>query len=80
MRNRRPLRRKIQKPKHCYFTKNKIVPDYKDLDNIKKFVSERGRVTPRMYSGLCQKCQKDLAKAVKRARFMALIPFTVRPS
>lgn len=75
--NRRPLKRRIIKPKFDYFEKNKIIPDYKDVENIRKFVSERGKIVGRMYTGISQKNQKLLGKAVKRARFLALLPFKV---
>ena len=50
--------------------------DYKDLWLVKKFVSQWGRIAPRYYSGLPVQAQKKVALAVKRARFMGLIPFT----
>lgn len=62
--------------KVCYFTKNKINHiDYKDVELLKKFISPSGKITPRRISGTCAKHQRQLAVAIKRARFMALLPY-----
>jgi small subunit ribosomal protein S18 len=62
--------------KVCYFTKNKIDHiDYKDVELLKKFISPSGKITPRRISGTCAKHQRELAKAIKNARFMALLPY-----
>lgn len=49
--------------------------DYKDVKSIKKLTTKYARIVPRYYSGTCLKHQKHLAKAVKKSRFMALLPF-----
>ena len=49
--------------------------DYKDVDLIKKFITERGKIIPRRLTGLTAKQQRDLTNAVKRARIVALLPF-----
>ncbi len=49
--------------------------DYKDVDLLKKFITERGKILPRRLSGLIAKQQRDLTNAVKRARIVALLPF-----
>jgi small subunit ribosomal protein S18 len=62
--------------KVCYFTKNKIKHiDYKDVETLKRFISPSGKITPRRISGTCAKHQRQLAVAVKRARYMALLPY-----
>lgn len=62
--------------KVCYFTQNKIEHiDFKDVDLLKRFVSERGKILPRRVTGTCAKYQRKLATAIKRARHMALLPF-----
>lgn len=62
--------------KQCYFTQNNIKHiDYKDVDVIKKFLNPNGRMISRKRTGVTAKNQRQLANAVKRARFMALIPF-----
>ena len=49
--------------------------DYKDVDLLKKFITERGKILPRRLTGLTAKQQRDLTNAVKRARSVALLPF-----
>jgi small subunit ribosomal protein S18 len=49
--------------------------DYKDVDLLKKFITERGKILPRRLTGLTAKQQRDLTNAVKRARILALLPF-----
>ncbi|MEL6815112.1 MAG: 30S ribosomal protein S18 [Phormidesmis sp.] len=49
--------------------------DYKDVDLLRKFVTERGKILPRRISGLTAKQQRDLTKAIKRARIVALLPY-----
>ncbi len=50
--------------------------DYKDVDMLRKFVTERGKILPRRITGLTSKQQRDLTKAIKRARIVALLPYT----
>jgi len=49
--------------------------DYKDVDLLRKFITERGKILPRRISGLTAKQQRDLTVAIKRARIVALLPF-----
>jgi small subunit ribosomal protein S18 len=49
--------------------------DYKDIDLLKKFITERGKILPRRLTGLTAQQQRDLTNAVKRARIVALLPF-----
>ena len=53
-----------------------IVFDYKDVSSLKKFISEKGKITPRRISYNTIKKQKDLSNAIKRARYLALLPYT----
>ncbi|MBO8165102.1 MAG: 30S ribosomal protein S18 [Brevibacillus sp.] len=63
--------------KVCYFTVNKITKiDYKDVDLLKKFISERGKILPRRVTGTSARYQRRLTVAIKRARQMALLPYT----
>jgi len=63
--------------KVCFFTVNKIKHiDYKDIDLLKKFVSERGKILPRRVTGTSAKYQRALTIAIKRSRQMALMPYT----
>jgi small subunit ribosomal protein S18 len=62
--------------KVCFFTSNGITHiDYKDVDMLRKFVSERGKILPRRVTGTSAKYQRKLTVAIKRARQMALLPF-----
>ncbi|MBS4175208.1 30S ribosomal protein S18 [Bacillus sp. FJAT-49736] len=62
--------------KVCFFTANGITHiDYKDVDLLKKFISERGKILPRRVTGTSAKYQRKLTIAIKRARTMALLPY-----
>ena len=52
--------------------------DYKDVETLKRFLNPHGRIQSRKYTNLKAKQQRDLARAVKNARFMGLIPYTVK--
>jgi small subunit ribosomal protein S18 len=52
--------------------------DYKDIDLLRKFITERGKLLPRRITGLTAKQQRDITEAVKRARLLALLPFINR--
>jgi len=67
--------RKPRAKKHCFFTSNDITPDYKEVDILKRFITERGKIVPRRMSGVTAKNQRKLAMAIKRARYLALLPF-----
>ena len=63
--------------KVCYFTSNNITHiDYKDVDLLKKFVSERGKILPRRVTGTSAKYQRKLTRAIKVSRIMAFLPFS----
>ncbi|MBD2775495.1 30S ribosomal protein S18 [Iningainema tapete] len=49
--------------------------DYKDVDLLRKFITERGKILPRRITGLTSQQQRDLTQAIKRARIVALLPF-----
>ena len=67
-----------RRKKVCYFTKNNIeTSDYKDVELLKKFISERGKILPRRVTGTSAKYQRMLTTAIKRARHMALLPYVV---
>lgn len=71
MQQQRRKRRKV-----CYFTQNKMTKiDFKDVDLLKKFITDRGKILPRRVTGTSAKYQRMLAIAIKRARHMALLPF-----
>lgn len=70
-------RRFVARPKICQFCADKsIVIDYKAVDMLRRFVTEDGRIRPRRQTGTCALHQRALAVAVKRARHIAILPFT----
>ncbi len=65
-----------KKRKSCPFTLNKVESiDYKDIETLKQFITERGKILPRRITGVSHYYQNMLKQAIKRARHMALIPF-----
>ena len=66
---------RTRRKKVCFFTQNKVVPDYKDVGTLRRFINERGKIVPRRLSGVTAKNQRKLAQAIKRARYLALLPF-----
>ena len=68
--------KKLPRRKVCVFCQEKVeVIDYKDVNRLKKFVTESGKMLPRRMSGTCAKHQRELSKVIKRARIAALLPF-----
>ena len=68
-------RRYVSRPKFCQFCSDKnLVIDYKNVD-MTRFINETGKIRPRRQTGTCAKHQREIAKAVKNARHIALIPF-----
>ena len=66
----------IKKKKYCRFKKNGIkYVDYKDPEFLKKFLNEQGRILPRRLTGTSLKFQRKVARSIKRARHLALLPF-----
>ncbi|MEA3377513.1 MAG: 30S ribosomal protein S18 [Anaerolineae bacterium] len=60
----------------CYFCEEGIEHiDYKDIDTLREFLTERGKIRSRRQTSTCAQHQRQLAKAVKRARHIALLPF-----
>ncbi len=65
------------KKKICSYCVDKVESvDYKQYEKLKRFVTERGKVLPRRISGNCARHQRQLTRAIKKARIMALLPFT----
>ena len=69
---KRPVRRRR---KVCVFCGKDNVIDYKDVNKLKRYVSERGKILPRRITGNCAKHQRALTVAIKRARHVALMPY-----
>jgi small subunit ribosomal protein S18 len=67
--------------KPCLFCKDKIEHvDYKDVNTLSRFTSERGKIRSRRITGLCRRHQSQVANAVKRARELALMPYAAEPA
>ncbi len=70
-RSRRPKR------KVCAFCADKVdCIDYKDVAKLRRYITERAKILPRRISGCCAKHQRELTTSIKRARYMALLPYT----
>lgn len=65
-------------PTNCPFCAAKSVPDYKDVTSLVKYTTERGKLLGRARSGVCATHQRKVEQAIKRARYVALLPFIVR--
>ncbi len=70
------LRRRGMRRKEDIFAASNTVPDYKDVETLKRFLTERAKIRPRRQTGLSSKNQRLLARQIKRARHLALLPFT----
>ena len=72
-RNNRRMRKKV-----CNFCVDKTLEniDYKDAGKLRRFISERAKILPRRVTGTCARHQRELTTAIKRARYLALLPYT----
>lgn len=62
--------------KVCNFCVNKAeVIDYKDIPKLRRYISERAKILPRRVTGVCASHQRELTRAIKRARYLALLPY-----
>lgn len=64
-----------KKKKVCYMCTGKDI-DYKDVDTLKKYINDKGKILPRRITGACAKHQRYIAQQIKRARAIGLIPYT----
>ena len=72
---RRPF---FRRRKTCPFTgSNAPKIDYKDVRMLQRYISERGKIIPSRISAVCAKKQRELARAIKRARFLGLLPYVI---
>ena len=74
----RPMNRgRKARKKVCGFCVDKVENiDYKDIARLRRYMSERGKIRPRRVTGTCARHQRDLTVAIKRARHLALLPYT----
>ncbi len=71
------MARFFRRRKFCRFTAEGVKEiDYKDMDTLKQYISETGKIVPSRITGTKAKYQRQLATAIKRARFLALLPYT----
>lgn len=77
--NKTPVKKSYKRTprkKICVFCQEKVTEiDYKDINRLKKFIAESGKILPRRMSGTCAKHQRELSTAIKRARVASLLPF-----
>lgn len=67
----------LENEKYCYFCVNGVKDiDYKDGQFLRRWTSSYAKIVPRRRSGVCSKHQRKLAQAIKRARYMAILPYT----
>ena len=67
----------MRRRKVCQFCADKTKEiDYKDVDTLKEYVTERGKILPKRITGTCAMHQREVTKAIKRARIVALLPYT----
>ncbi|HAK46084.1 MAG TPA: 30S ribosomal protein S18 [Spirochaeta sp.] len=76
--NRGPRNKSFFRKKVCRFCTQKVVMDYKNPEVLRRFVTESGKILPRRITGTCAKHQRQLAREIKRARVIALLPFMKR--
>ena len=75
-RPRRDYRRKPKRKVCSFCAERATFIDYKEINRLRRFVTERGKILPRRVSGNCARHQRTLAVAIKRARELALLPYT----
>jgi len=70
------MRNETKTKKYCRFTENNIkYIDFKDVKLLQKYITEQGKIIPKRITGTSAKYQRQLARAIKRARYMALLPY-----
>lgn len=78
------MRKRIKRQKavkeNCIFCKTETQPDYKEVEKLKVYLSERGKIIGKSKTGLCTRHQRFLTREVKHARYIGLLPFIVKPS
>lgn len=71
------VRKRFQRKKVCRFCTDKVDIDYKDAKSLRNYITERGKIMPKRLTGACAKHQRTLAMAIKTARIIAILPFTL---
>jgi len=70
--------KQVKFKKRCIFCKKGLKIDYKEIDLLSRYLSSKGKIISRRISGNCAKHQRKLAREIKRARFLALLPYLVK--
>ena len=65
-------------PTNCPFCKGKNDPDYKEVETLKGYMTERGKIIGKARTGLCAKHERKLSREIKRARYLGLLPFVIK--
>ena len=73
-----PRNKSFFRKKVCRFCTQKVIMDYKSPEVLRRFVTESGKILPRRITGTCAKHQRQLAREIKRARVIAVLPFMKR--
>ena len=69
----------FRRRKFCKFTAEGVTEiDYKDLNTLRQYLTETGKIVPSRITAVCAKKQRELAKAIKRARFLGLLPYVLK--
>lgn len=72
------VKQRRKQPQACLFCKSGIMPYFADVETLGKFLTDRGKIIGRERAGTCSKHQRKLTREIKRARFLALLPFINR--
>lgn len=72
-----PRLRQKRRRKVCFFCVNKTLPEYKDFEGLRRYISDRGKILPRRSSGCCARHQRRLAQAIKRGRLLGRLPYKI---
>lgn len=70
------ITRRLKKSLNCPICKSQITVDYKDVVLLRRYLSERGKILGRIRTGVCARHQRQVTRAIKRARFVALLPYS----
>lgn len=70
-------RSRMGRGRHAVYCPDGKCFDYKDIDTLRRFITETGKIKPRRQTGNCARCQRELAREIKRARHLALLPFVL---
>jgi small subunit ribosomal protein S18 len=74
----RPMRRpRMGRGRNTVYCPDGKCFDYKDIDTLRRHISETGKIKPRRQTGNCARCQRELAREIKRARHLALLPYII---